>query len=99
MIPSDDLRGHLTAEARPYGHRREQVHYVDLPGDKRLYQLRPAAEHARRFGLQALGVEQATTVCDQERRSVGDRQIADAHRRVWLSSGARLQDVEQRQAA
>ena len=41
-------------------------------------------------------VEQAVVVRHQQRRGVGDRQIADAHRRVGLGLGARIEGGQQR---
>jgi hypothetical protein len=57
------------------------VDHVDLAGDEGLDDLRPAAEQARRFGLQAFGLEQLAAVGHQQRRGVGDRQVADLD---WL---------------
>ena len=48
------------------------------------------------FRFDAGLVEQAVVVRHQQRRGVGDRQIADAHRRVGLGLGARIESGQQR---
>lgn len=99
VVPGHHLGRHLTAIASPDGHRRQQVNHIDLPGNKGLDHLRPTAQQHRALGADALGLEQAVVMGHQQRRGVGDRQVADAHRRVRLRGGAGLQAIEQRQGA
>ncbi len=99
VVPGHHLGRHPAAVAGPDGHRRQQVNHVDLPGNERLDHLGPTAQQHRALGLDALGLEQAVVVGHQQGRGVGDRQVADAHRRVRFLGGAGLQAVEQRQGA
>ncbi|MNY07275.1 hypothetical protein D3C86_1400720 [compost metagenome] len=99
MVPGHHFGRDLAAIAGPHGHRRQQVNHVDLPRNKRLDHLRPTAQQHRALGLDAFGFEQAVVMRHQQRRGIGDRQVADAHRGIRLRGGAGLQAVEQRQGA
>ncbi|KAG1082408.1 hypothetical protein G6F40_015133 [Rhizopus arrhizus] len=94
VVPGHDLGRDLAAEARPDRHRRQQVHPIHLARDEGLDHLRPAAQQRGLFRLDAGLVEQAVVMRHQQRRGVGDGQVANAHWRVRL---ALCTGVERRQ--
>ncbi|MNT35307.1 hypothetical protein D3C72_1713310 [compost metagenome] len=99
MVPGHHLGRHLTAIARPDGHRREQVDDVDLAGNERLNHLCPTAQQHGAFSLDAFGFEQAVVVRHQQRGGVSDRQVADTHRRIRVAGRTGLQTAQQRHGA
>ena len=99
VVPHQHLQRRLAAIARPHRHRRQHMHHVHLPADEGFHQLRPAAEQHRLFHHHALGLEQLAAVRHQQRRGIGDRQIADAQRRIRLHGMALATGLQQWQAA
>ena len=71
---------------------------IDLPRDEGFQHLRPAPQHHRLFGLKTLGFEEALAMSDQQRRGIGNRQVADPHRRIGFLR-ARLIGAQQREGA
>src|SRR3546814_503354 len=75
------------------------VGHVDLTAQKRLHNLRPTAEAARFFDFQALGLEQFIVVRHQQRRRVGDGQIADSDRGIGFGRSGLILHLQERQGA
>ena len=67
------------------------MHEVELAGGERFDQRRPAADERRTLGVEALLLEEAHVVRDQQRGRVGDRQIADAHDVIVGGAGGRAE--------
>lgn len=88
VVPGDDFGREFGAVTDHQRGRRQQMDYVDLPGQKRFDQLRPGAEKLGLIHVQAfLGIE-FFGMSDQQRRRVGNRQITDAQRMQRLRIGA-----------
>ena len=77
------------------------MHHVHLPCHKGFNDLRPGAEQARLFGAQAFGLKQLTAVGHQQRRGIGNGQIANAHGHIIALAGprGRITGTQQRAAA
>ena len=98
MIPGDDFRGRLAAEAGPHSHRRKQMDDIDLPRDEGFQHLRPAPQHHRLFSFETLGFKVSFAMSHQQRRGIRNREVADPHRRIgFLRAG--LIAAQQRESA
>ncbi|MCY1535284.1 hypothetical protein D9M68_706810 [compost metagenome] len=99
VVPGHHFGWHLAAVTGPDGHWRQQVDDVDLTGKESFDHLGPATQQYRAFGMDALSLEEAVVVGHQQGRSIGDRQVSDAHWRIRFDSCSCMQRVQQRQCS
>ena len=82
VVPGRDLHRELVVVAHVDRNRNQHVREVETLGREGFDQRRPAADERRRFRVDTLLLEESHFVRDQQRRRIGDRDIADLEYRI-----------------
>ena len=90
MVPGGDLHRELVVVAHPDRNRDEQVREIELVRLETLHEGRPAADERWGGGIDALLLEEAHFVRDQQRRRIRDREVSYTNHGIESLFGPRV---------